>query len=345
MPHLTAFGRPLDHVAASFSTPLFSLLLAALLAAGILVILTRPRENASPIDLSDDVRRSLRQRYLPERRTLSIAALAVIILFVAENLIRGYAPALHGVDAWWRYAVPLVVATIGVGVLLALILTRGTAPSEVPVPPVARRTWRSFGPRWGIVGTGILALVVLATTVMAGLASSANSSGRYVWLEIPIANEPGVDPLRPWFYGWTYGVPVLLCLAALVAVAWAALHANAARPYLRPEGVVAERDGRRGVASGIVGIAAAGMLLALAGAWRLIASAGTITGVVIEGQNGGGAYEAAWRYAELAVLLGWLAPILEIAAFVILLLVVARVPRSTLSGTPAVRALGAEAIR
>lgn len=343
MPDLTAFG-PLDLVAAAFSTPLFSLLLAGLLAAGILIILTRPREDAVPTEQSDDVRRSLRRRYLPERRTLSIAALAVIVLFVGEHVLSGYVLDLFDAVAWWRYAAPLLVAALGLGVLLALVLTRGTAPSEAPVPPVARRTWRSFGPRWGIVGAGILALVLLATTVTAGLASSPNSRGWYVWLEIPIANEPGVDPLRPWFYGWTYGVPVLLCLAALVAVAWAALHANAARPYLRPEAVVAEREGRRGVASGIVGVASAGMLLALAGAWRLIAGAGTITDVVIEGQNGG-AYEATWRYAELAMLLGWLAPLLEIAAFVVLLLVVAGVPRSVQSGAPAVRPLGVEALR
>ena len=85
MPDLTAFG-PLDLVAAAFSTPLFSLLLAGLLAAGFLIILTRPREDAAPTELSDDVRRSLRRRYLPERRTLSIAAFCATRKSQVENL-------------------------------------------------------------------------------------------------------------------------------------------------------------------------------------------------------------------------------------------------------------------
>ena len=320
MPDLTAFG-PLDLVAAVFSTPLFSLLVAAVLAAVILIIRTRPRENTTPTELPDDARRSLRRRYLPERRTLSIAALAVIVLFVGEHVISGYVLDLFDAVAWWRYAAPLVVAALGILILLSLILTHGTTASEVPVPPVARRTWLSFGPRRGIIAAGILALVLVATTVFAGLASSSNSRGWYVWVEIPIANEPALDPVRPWFYGWTYGIPVLLCLLPLISVAWAVLHANAARPYLRPDAVAVERPQRRGLAAGVVGIAVAGMLLALAGAWRLIASAGTITDLFIEGD---GAYQAEWRYAELAAVLGWLAPVLEIAAFTILVLVAAR---------------------
>ncbi|HWV48927.1 MAG TPA: hypothetical protein VN035_05670, partial [Microbacterium sp.] len=57
-------------------------------------------------------------------------------------------------------------------------------------------------------------------------------------------------------------------------------------------------------------------------AWRLIAAAGSITDLFIEGD---GAYQAEWRYAELAAALGWIAPVLEVAAFTILVLVAARV--------------------
>ena len=94
---------------------------------------------------------------------------------------------------------------------------------------------------------------------------------------VRLARDPGAqrgrdrpDPSR--FYGWAYGVPVLVCPTVLTTVTWAALHPNAARPYIRPETVTAERDARREVAVGTVRIATAGMLLALAGASRLMAA-------------------------------------------------------------------------
>jgi len=105
------------------------------------------------------------------------------------------------------------------------------------------------------------------------------------------------------------------------------LHTNATRPFMRPETVTAEREARREVAIGTVRIATAGMLLAPAGAWRFIASAGSTSSLVINGQNEGNSYEVAWRYAELATAAGWLAPVLEIAAFVLLLLVASSLRR------------------
>ncbi|WP_429458933.1 hypothetical protein [Microbacterium sp. ZKA21] len=332
---------------AAFSTPVVSLVLAALIAAGVLVFATRPSEGPAPRDdLSEAVRRSLRRRYGPERRTVMIVSIAVIILFLVEHLVSGYALDLIDEVAWWRYATPLFVASVGIGVVLALILTRGTAPAEAAVLPVARRTWRSFSARPALIGTGILVLVLAVTTVLSGLASTPNSRGWYVWLEIPIANEPDIDPVRPWFYGWAYGLPVLVCLLVLVVVAWAALRANAVRPYLRPETVPAEREARRRVATGIVRITAAAMLLALAGSWRLIAAAGTISSLTIEGQNGGESFEAAWRYAELAVAAGWFAPLLEIAAFVLLLITAVPARRSApISTSPAARAVDVAEVR
>ena len=149
---------------------------------------------------------------------------------------------MSDVVSWWRYATPVFSAFLGISVVLGLIVTRGTTPPEAPVLPAARRTWLSFSPRRGIIGASIALLVLVATTIAAGLASSPDGQGRYIWLAIPVPNEVAIDPIRPWFYGWAYGVPVLICVAVLTAVTWAVLHTNAARPYIRPETVTAERD-------------------------------------------------------------------------------------------------------
>lgn len=317
--------EPMELVAAAFSTPLFSLVIALLVAAGILLLASRRAlEDRAPAQLSGAAGRAVRARYLPELRGLGIAAIAVIALFAIENVVRGYLLDLPGLFSWWRYAVPLFCALVGMSVVLGLVVLRGTRPSETPVVPATRRTWVSFSPRPDVVGAGVVLLALSATTAAAGLSSSADSRGRYVWLEIPVPNEAAIDPIRLSFYGWAYGVPVLICLAALSIATWAVLHRNAARPYIRPETVVVERDARRDIAIGAVRIATASMLLALAGAWRLIADAGSVSHLVIDGQNGGDPYDAAWRYAELAVAAGWFAPVLEITAFVLLLIVALR---------------------
>src|SRR6478752_544232 len=262
MPHsnLFSFG-PLELVGAAFSLPLFSLVIALLVAGGILLIASRPlREDHGAGQLSEQAARSVRTRYLPEHRALGIASIAVIVLFAVENLVRGYLLNLFDLNlidqvSWWRYATPVFSAFLGISVVLGLIVTRGTTPPEAPVLPAARRTWMSFSPRRSIIGASITLLVLVATTIAAGLASSPDGQGRYVWLVIPVPNEAAIDPIRLGFYGWAYGLPVLICLAVLTAVTWAVLHTNATRPFMRPETVTAEREARREVAIGTVRIA------------------------------------------------------------------------------------------
>lgn len=326
---------PTEIVAAVFSLPLISLVLALIVAGGILLVASRPRRQiCGSAQLSEAAARSIRMRYLPEDRALGIAALGVVILFAVENVLRGYVLNVPGLVSWWRFATPVFCALLGMSVVLGLIIARGSTPSEMPVVPAVRRTWTSFSPRSSVVGASLVLLVLLATTIGAGLASSANGEGRYVWLEIPVPNEAAIDPIRVGFYGWAYGAPVLMCLAALAGVTWAVLHSNASRSYIRPETVAAERDARREVAIGAVRVTTAGMLLAVAGAWRLIASSGTISYLTIEGQNGGAPYDVVWRYAELAAVAGWCAPILEIIAFILLLLVASRLRRKSGTRSP-----------
>lgn len=318
----TAPTPPLDGlIAIALSLPLSSLMIAAALVAVGIPLVRRTGRTGRRGDWAAE--RSVARRHLPERRALGIGAVAVTTVYIVEYLVRGHMLNLADVVEWWQYATPVFAATLSLSLPAAMIVTRGTTPPEQAVLSGTRRTWTSFVPRAGLVGAVLSLGALIVTTLGAGAASSADERGRFVHLELRVPNTT-IDPVRPWFYGWDYGVPVLICLAALVAVTWAALRWNAIRPFLRPETVDAERNARDEIAAGILGIAAAGTLLALGGAWRLIARGGSIRHLGIEGD---GAYELTWRYAEFALVAGWLAPAVEIIAFVLLLLVAARMRR------------------
>jgi len=312
-------------VVAAFSVPLFSLFLAAVIVVGACVIRrargrrhsTRPAAPAAP---------SIAGRYGLERRALGVGAIGLIIVFAVENVLRGYVLDLVDVVPWWQYATPVFTAALCIAIVLCLIAFSGTVAPESPVAPTTRRTWTSFGPRVGILGASVALIALLGTTIAAGLASSPDDRGRYIYLQISVPNS-SIEPLRPWFYGWAYGLPVLVCLAALVAVTWATLRGNSLRPFLRPDTVGAEQSMRSEVASGTVSIAAAGTLLALGGAFRFIGHVGTISQLTVVRDGHSHSYQTVWRYADLAVATTWLAPALEIAAFVLLLVVASRLFR------------------
>lgn len=308
----------MELVQAGFSTPVLSLVIAFIAAAGILLFASR-----SHADIAATEAPSLQRRYTPERRALGVVAVLVIVMFLAELIVRGYVYTGSGILYWWRYAIPIGTAAVGLGVVFGLVVTRGSTAPEIPVMSGTRRSWTSFSSRTGIVAATAVALGLILTTVLAGVASAIDGEGQYVWLAIPIPNEPAIDPIRLPFYGWSYGVPVLICLTVLLVIVWTTLERNAARPFLRPEAVVSERAARRSSAAAVTSIATAAMLLTLAGAWRLIASAGSGSSLTVMGQNGDNPYDAAWRYAELAIAAGWCAPILEIIGFTLLLIAAA----------------------
>lgn len=313
---------PGEVLGALLSMPWVSLILGAIIAVGISASPRWRTRGESRGHLAPASSGAVFARYSPEHRCLGLVAIAVIAVFLTENLLTRYALDLNDVVSWWRYATPVFTAFAGVAVLLILITTRGSAPAEQPaVSP--RRTWLSFSSRISLAGAAVALLALTTTTLLAGLASSNIDGGPYVFLEIDVPNE-AIDPIRLWFYGWAYGLPVLICTGALIAATIAALQRNAARPFLRPETILAEQRERRDIATGIARIATSGALLALAGAWRFIADAGSLSGLAIEGDGRNDSYVAFWRYGEVASAGGWLAPVLEITAFVLLFFVTAQ---------------------
>lgn len=316
------FGRnlggvdSLDLITAALGIPILSLALAAVALAA--VALVRRRRPGPVRQAADSPDRDVTARYDVEQRALGWGAVGVIVVFVAESILRGYVWDLVDVASWWRHAVPLFSASLALLMALALIVGRGTSAPQVPLLPATRRTSAAFGPRrllpLGAVTLGIL----VATTVAAGIVSSPDDRGRFIYLEIPLPNTT-VDPIRPWFYGWTYGVPVLVSAVLLAAVVALALRTNATRPFLRPDTAEAERIARRRVATGIVRIATAALFLALAGAWRFIGSA-VIETMTLADDVSETTYEAALPFAALARWGQGLAPLIEIAAFLLLLL-------------------------
>lgn len=325
MPHaIIASPGPADVLDIAFSVPLFSLVAAALLTPLVIVVarLRDARRRPAPATTTDTGPATA--RYRRERVMVGASAIFVIVAFAFAYVVPGYAWSLVDVVEWWKYATPVFAGCVSIAVVLAVILARGFTRPEQPVLSAAPRSWTSFGPRIGLIAAGLVTVALLWTTVAAGLASSADSNGRFIYLELTVPNAP-VDPVRPWFYGWSFGVPVLICVTALIAVTVGALHANAIRPFRRPDTVAAEQAARGAIASGIVRIATAGMLLSLAGAWRFIARAGMISSVGVGDGTVEHSYEMTWRYAEFALAAGWLAPVLEIIAFVLLLLVASRI--------------------
>lgn len=310
--------------AAAFSSPLFSLLVAAVVAAGVALIRawvlpsgarsaavsgTAPANSSSP---------TLVARTRRDENILGWSAIAVIVVFVAEYILRNSVLSLANVVEWWQYATPVFTTLCALTVLVFGIFSRGSTSPDRRSSPQARRTWTSFSSPWELVGTAASFTALAAVTIAAGLASSTDETGRSIHLAIPIPNTQ-IDPIRPWFYGWAFGVPVLVCLVALLGVTWMVLRANSVRPFLRSDTVSAERRSRRATASGAVRMAAAGALLALAGALRLIQRAASITSVSVDGHSD--AFEAIWKYSDLASIGGALAPVLEIVAFVAVFLV------------------------
>lgn len=172
---------------------------------------------------------------------------------------------------WSRYPLPLAFGIVTLVVLIVVLNHRVTAP-EAPVHPIQRRDWWTFSARPDLVVVLTVAVMSLLTCTIAGVSSD--------WMTISMPSGGGYSD----FFGWAYGLPVLIGTLLMASLTVMALRANAHPPYTRPDTAGVEADARRIMATSITRAATAAILIPLGGALIFVGSAATgRTGVGIPG--------------------------------------------------------------
>ena len=248
-----------------------------------------------------------------------LAVFALPLLYLAERLL----PWLHVPStvpfgyAWWQYPFPIVAAIVVTAVVLTA-LGRRTAAPEVPVVPIAPRGWTTFTNRRELIVAIVSLALPIAVSVAAGLASSTNDAGLHILIEFPgpdLGN--GESGGTATFYGWAYSLPVMLGAAVLSLLVWLALRAGALPAFRRPDTVAEETVEREQIASALLRLCTAALLLPLGGALVQIGDAGLgRTGVGIPGV---GDFMWSLGYSSFAFPIEILGYLLELAGVLILL--------------------------
>ena len=298
-PLAIAAPSPVVELLGITAEPAVAAVLAALIIVGVLIA-TRPLPVRGRADLS----------------ILRIGALAVFIAIALEAGVAHLVVDLATTIEWWQYALPLMGAALVVVALLVYV-RRLPATPEVPTAPTARRDFATFATAPNTWLPVLAGAVLLITIVVAGLASSANEQGQFVHLDVPVPNTD-VDPMRPTFFGWAYGLPVLASLVILAVVVVWMLQLDAARPFRKPETAEVERNERTQRARGVLLLASGAALLALGEAWRLIGHTAAMANPTI----GDVPVSTGWGAPEIAGMIGSLAGIPTIAGCVLLGLLV-----------------------
>ncbi len=154
---------------------------------------------------------------------------------------------------WWQYPLPLIVGTVALIVITVVLWARRTTV-EAPVHPVRRRDWWSFSSRGDLAALAAVVGVTALTCVIAG----SNSD----WMTIDLPSGGGYAT----FFGWAYGIPVLIGTVLVGGLTVVALRVNSQPPFSRPESAPAETAARRLMAMTIARVSIAAMLLPLGGA-------------------------------------------------------------------------------
>ncbi|MFC7402415.1 hypothetical protein [Citricoccus sp. GCM10030269] len=157
----------------------------------------------------------------PDSRTRLISLAAGLLLFLgglAERflgspiLIRLDIPSvLMGWYADYHYIAPLVLGILG----LALLAFPAHARPGQGTATLAPRTPTSFGRAWWFVTAGAVAGLVVLITVITGLASEPDSTGRYMVYSVEVGGQYGMGTS---IYGWFYSIPALVLLVLMIVV-------------------------------------------------------------------------------------------------------------------------------
>lgn len=291
-----------------FSSPVVSAVLAIALAVVAMTLLRRRAGDSSVLR--------------GESIAIGVVAGAVVLGWIVDVVLRGYVFNMSMTVSWWRFAVAPMTAAVG---LLIFMLTRGRAHQRRPADAgsVSRRTWTTFGPRNGVVTLAVLTVGAIFVAVVFGRMSFEFDSGMaaHIALRVPNTDDP---PVVVAFPGWAYGVPLIVAALFLVASTVIVLHRNARRPFSAQLALGSERAHRSAVARDVTTIAIGAVLIALAGFLRM-ARGGVVSSMVTMSDSGSGSsVTVAIPHADVIMVGGFLAPLLEIGGCALLALLALR---------------------
>ncbi|RLQ81112.1 hypothetical protein D9V28_15340 [Mycetocola zhadangensis] len=213
-------------------------------------------------------------------RVSSLIAVAGITLFWLSRWL----PREHP-GATWIYAIPLVAGSLAV-VALAILSVQAPKALGVREVDVAPRTLWSFGSRWWFAGWYTLTALLLATAVVCGLTSSTDELGRHTMLVLDVgSHQAGTS-----FFGWAFGVPVLVASVLLLVIGHLAISqtvrpAVSADPKQRALDIASRCAEIRtivAVAAGATAFVLGAVLLFVAGSAGMVASFPAADGVRVE---------------------------------------------------------------
>ncbi|MCD2441825.1 hypothetical protein LQ757_05980 [Agromyces sp. SYSU K20354] len=224
---------------------------------------------------------------------------------------------------WWapfqedpeaRYAIPIAAATVAVAVY-ALVGSRRTDPQPLGAVDLSPRSVWSYGSRSWFAGWWTLTGLMAGTVLLAGLASSTDEHGRHTMIFI----QMGSANAGTTFFGWWFGIPVLVALAVLILVVQLALW-RIARPAAPANPVQRERDrgDRRNRTRTVLSIAAGAVAFTLGVSWNFLGRSSQLAGGL--SAPDGVPIEVGTSFAALAVPLTVLGILLEGLGVALLLL-------------------------
>lgn len=270
--------------------PGVELLVGALLVGGVAVFLRASRRRM----LTENARGPI---------LLRITAGVVILVWIVDVLVKMLWVRSPDIP-WWTFAAPLIVAAAGI--LVGQFGTprrpqRSGTPAFVAIP----RTWRSFvDPRIMAVAITAASLIVVMTLIC-GTLSSPDEYGRYVYLKF---GDAGTTT----FYGWAFGVPVLMGVAFLLVVARLSLTRTASPPFINPATVPDETRSRRTASNAVAYLVTSVLVLTLGAVLGMVGAAGS--GAAGVGIPGVGTFMWSPGYSSFAGFFTWVGWALRVAA-------------------------------
>lgn len=155
----------------------------------------------------------------PVRQWTSVGmaiSLGFIIIFTAWSVFPWWMPPLSDDSFIFlqlaRYITPLVLCVVA----LVFLIVPAPIPGPSGTAALAPRTLLTFASRAWLGVAASLIVGVVALSALAGMASSADESGRHVVYEVQTSSTSSASTT---IYGWWFSIPCLILIAALAAIA------------------------------------------------------------------------------------------------------------------------------